>query len=416
MSISKETEVLVVGAGPVGLCTGLMLAERGIRVEIIDQHWRTSAHSYALALHPSSLQTLDELGLAHELVEEGHCVEKVLYYEGMVPRAEVAYAKLPGHFPFLLILAQDALEGALETRLAKKGVKVHWNHRAGFFDAEAPELTVRVDKLTQESVGYAITHSGWVVDRTFEVRPRFIVGTDGQHSVVRRHLGLDFQEQGHADMFAVFEFETDGTASPEVRVIFDGRFTNVLWPQRGGRYRWGFQLPEDQVTEPRSKNPLAVQIHDRTYPYLGREQLTSFIADRASWFDPPIGEIIWSLGVRFERRLVDQFGKGWAWLAGDAAHLAGPVGVHSMNVGLREARDVADRLYRILREGHGPETLKDYDQERLSEWRSLLTGKARVLDGADPWVSEYADRLVHCVPASGSDLHVLLGELGLALE
>ena len=54
----RHSEILVVGAGPVGLYTALLLAEQGLDVEIVDGQWSTAARSYALALHPRSLELL----------------------------------------------------------------------------------------------------------------------------------------------------------------------------------------------------------------------------------------------------------------------------------------------------------------------------------------------------------------------
>ena len=67
MSRTDETEVLVVGAGPTGILTALILAEAGIRVKIIDKEYRTAAHSYACVLHPGTLQALSRLGLTEEI-------------------------------------------------------------------------------------------------------------------------------------------------------------------------------------------------------------------------------------------------------------------------------------------------------------------------------------------------------------
>ena len=66
-------EVLVVGAGPVGLFAALALAKQGIQVAIVDREWRPGAHSYALALHPHSLSLLQELGIQESVLERAQC-------------------------------------------------------------------------------------------------------------------------------------------------------------------------------------------------------------------------------------------------------------------------------------------------------------------------------------------------------
>ena len=77
-----DPEVLVVGAGPVGLIAALFLQLHGVRVEVIDEDQRTTQHSYALAIHPRTLRILDEAGLAQKLIAAGRKLTKVAYYEG----------------------------------------------------------------------------------------------------------------------------------------------------------------------------------------------------------------------------------------------------------------------------------------------------------------------------------------------
>ena len=121
--------------------------------------------------------------------------------------------------------------------------------------------------------------------------------------------------------------------------------------------------------------------------------------------------------VRFERRLAATFGSHHIWLAGDAAHLAGPVGVQSMNIGLREAVDLAGTMHDLLRDGASQEQLNDYNAKRLAEWRLMLGsgGSLKPKEKTDPWVSGIADRLLPCLPASGDDLIRLAQQLHLEM-
>src|SRR3954454_24848962 len=96
----ERPEVLVAGAGPVGLMAALTLAEQGIQVQIVDQEKRPAARSYALALHPQSLRLLDEVGLADELLERAHRIERLAFYEGMERRGEVDPPPPPAGIPF----------------------------------------------------------------------------------------------------------------------------------------------------------------------------------------------------------------------------------------------------------------------------------------------------------------------------
>src|SRR5579864_5127761 len=117
-----DPEVLVVGAGPVGLVATLFLQKHGLRVAIIDTHQRTSQYSYALALHPRTLRALDEAGVGKKLIEAGRKITKVAYYEGGERRAEIDYAKLSSTHPWLLVVRQSVLERTVEEALRRKKI------------------------------------------------------------------------------------------------------------------------------------------------------------------------------------------------------------------------------------------------------------------------------------------------------
>lgn len=414
-----KTDVLVIGAGPVGLFTALSLAEQGIEVEIIDAQWRTAARSYALALHPSTLAVLDEVGLAGDLVGRGYRLDKVAFYEGGERRAELELPRLETGFSFVLVVPQQALENAFEERLAAKKVKVRWNHRLARLDAGEASCQAVVQRLGKESTGYSYAETGWVVEREIKTEAAYVVGADGHHSVVRRQLGLDFPELGDAQYYGVFELTAEADLEHEARIVLDAGSSNVLWPLGGGRFRWGFEIEPPEHPPDRVKGRLAVQVGADVFPSLDEARLLELIAARAPWFAADVQEIEWSLGIRFERRLASSFGRGRVWLAGDAAHLAPPIGVQSMNAGLREGRDLAAKLAAALGRGSaGGEDLEDYGRAHLDECRRLLTfnGNVEATAKAPEWVRKRAARIPGVVPASGADLERLLEQIGLRLK
>src|SRR5512134_1668489 len=97
-----DPEVLVVGAGPVGLVSALFLQQHGVRVEVVDMNQRTTQHSYALAIHPRTLSILDEAGLSEGLIKAGRKLTTVAFYEGRERRAAIDYSALASTHPYLL--------------------------------------------------------------------------------------------------------------------------------------------------------------------------------------------------------------------------------------------------------------------------------------------------------------------------
>ena len=310
-----DPEVLVVGAGPVGLVAALFLQQHGIRVEVIDMQQRTTQHSYALAIHPRTLRILDEAGLSAGLIGAGRKLTKVAYYEGRERRAEIDYAALASAHPYLLVLRQSVLERAAEEALRQQKLKVLWGHRLQSLNADDATPRAEVAKLDQVATGYPIARTEWVVARSETIRPAYVIGADGYDSAVRRMAGIEMEEHGAGQIFSVYEIEAAGELPAEVRVILDPDLTSVYWPLEEGRCRWGFQIQDASEHEAIDG---AARAADR------REgSLVHGAADAIYWS---------TLGL-FESRVTRSFGKGGVWLAGDAAHQAAPVGVHSMNSG-----------------------------------------------------------------------------------
>jgi 2-polyprenyl-6-methoxyphenol hydroxylase-like FAD-dependent oxidoreductase len=396
----SDPEVLVVGAGPVGLVAALFLQKHGVRVEIVDMHQRTTQHSYALAIHPGTLRILDEAGLSEGLIAAGRKLTKVAYYQGRERRAEIDYSALTSRHPYLLVVRQSLLERAVEESLREKKVKVLWGHRLQSLAADGATVRAEVAALDQVAAGYPVARSEWVVVRSETIRPAYVIGADGYDSAVRRMSGIETEEHGEGQIFSVYEIEAAGELPGEVRVILDPDLTSVYWPLEEGRCRWGFQ------------------IRDASEHVASMERLEQLMAARAPWCTARPTQIYWSTLGLFERRLTRSFGKGGVWLAGDAAHQAAPVSVHSMNSGLVEARELATRISRILREKAPPSLLDEFATSTHDAWRRLLNaGSVRALPGttraADSWVPQAAARIHGCIPASGDDLESLLKQIGL---
>jgi len=430
---ARDIEALVVGAGPVGMLAALALAERGVGVEIVDEEWRATARSYALALHSATLERLDRMesgdGLVDQLLARGHRVDRIAFYDGSPSqsadeaRATVDLGALGGNHPFVLVLPQKDLEDLLEERLERHGVRVRWNHRlAELTVGEGGESSLAVvEHLGKESTGYSVATTVWVVEKTLQLAPRFVLGADGHRSRVRHALGVDFPELGAPELYAVFELGSNAGPAEEVRVVLDadggttGGSADVLWPLGADRRRWSFQVRPEALEQEDRKRPdksrLAVQVGRHSYPYLSRESMEALIAERAPWFEGPLGELAWSVAVQFERRLAAELGRDGVWLAGDAAHLGPPIGVHSMNAGLAEALELAQGI------AAGGDTLQSYEPTVRAAWRQLLAFAEG--DGfeagpaADPWVRQHAGRILASLPAAGDDRKKLAEQLGL---
>ena len=137
--------------------TALRLAESGIAVQLIDQESRTAGRSYACALHPRTLQLLDEAGVAREAIQRGQRIETV----GLLRRRPAARGSqavpVAGGFPFVLVLPQSSLEDLLEKKLKERcGVKVHWNHRLADLAMKDGAAIASIEEMALAGKGYIV--------------------------------------------------------------------------------------------------------------------------------------------------------------------------------------------------------------------------------------------------------------------
>jgi 2-polyprenyl-6-methoxyphenol hydroxylase-like FAD-dependent oxidoreductase len=411
----NKPEVLVVGAGPTGLCAALALAKRRIRVQIIEKASRTGAHSYALALHAQSLRIFEKFGLLAPVLEKGIKISHIGVYEGATRKAEIRLRQDGADAASLVVLPQNTLEALLEGVLRDCGVSVLWNHELSQLALQSDKVVATINTLEQESMGYAVARSEWVVAKSTTLEVPFVIGADGHRSRVRRSLGIEFPEIAPAQQYAVFEFQSDLDLRDEVRIVLGKTTTDVLWPLPGRSFRWSFELAENGTPQViQMNNHPALAIDGAAYPLLSDDGLRKLIAERAPWFTGSIEASDWRIAVRFEHRLANTFSKDRVALAGDAAHLTGPIGVQSMNAGLAEANDLAGVVAESLHYGELHPCLESYGQHSLARWRHLgQVGSLQCSATTDPWICERRDRILPCLPASGPDLPPLAKQLGL---
>lgn len=424
MTHENHPDVLIVGAGPVGLFAALSLARQGVLLRVVDTGVWACKHSYALALHSDSLALFQELGLLKSVWDNSYPVRALGFYSSTGRHAQV-------QIPDLAVVRQDSLESILEEALRGYGVRVEWRHEVSALSAGDGWVTANLDRFEKDSRGYAVAHTEWAVAGTESLSVPFVLGADGYNSRVRRSLNIEFEQAAPAQYCAVFEFDTDADLQNEVRIVLGERTTDVLWPLPGNKCRWSFHLPD-------YSDPEAEQLQDRlrsagfgyfpmdrpkdraagsafpTVPVLEESSLRQLLAERAPWFSASISAIHWRTMVRFERRLARAFGQRRQWLAGDAAHLTGPIGMQSMNLGLFEAYDYASTVKRVL-SGASLNEFEAYGERWRDEWKRLqgMTGGLQPTADADPWLASHAGKLLPCLPSHGAGLTALAATLGM---
>lgn len=414
----KHSDVVVLGAGPVGLTAAHVLADCGVDFVLLDREKRTSTHSYALALHPETLELLDRLQVVEPILKRAVQLRRLAIYDGeRTQQGVVDYGLLPLKYPFLAVIGQNELEEILVESLAKKGHKPKWNHRARCIESVDGQVGLTVDRLVEGMTGYAVAHIETEIDKIFEYRANYLIGADGYASQARKAAQIAFPEVAPGLDYAVFEFETNIKLPHEMRMIVDGDKTHVFWPLQDGRCRFSFQMEAGFAQRSTfNKDHSLVDLAAQNVPELSNAHLDELLQKHAPWFIGSSDSVKWRAMVHFESHLAEQFGRDHIWLAGDAAHMARPAGVLSMNIGMQEAAALAQRLGDRSDADARAAALESYQLERQAEWRHLMNLGSSLtgLDAGASWLLQHQSHLVGNLPASGKTLELILAQLHLS--
>ena len=391
--MEARARVLVVGAGPVGLMTALHLTRHGVPVQVVDQSQRSAAKSFAVALHPRTVALLASSGVVEPLRWQGHSFARVAVF-ARGRRQALLTMPVDGELAHGgLTLPQDVLRTAIEAELRAAGVEVDYGWRLASLEQTTGEVRCHL-----EADGAPAHAPRAAAGAARTVVAAFVVGADGFQSSVRSALGITLIKLAPERPFAFFDVPQAPPAGNTAELAFGGH-ASAMYPLRGELTRYTFELPSEPLRP------------------LGVNELNELRRARMPWHGSGVERIEWS-GVRsFQPALAERLGRGRVWLVGDACHVASPIGAQSLNVGLREARELANGLCDCLGGRELEHLTCGYAEQRRIEWHRLLAiGTKASFAGRTPtWASEHLQQLLASLPASGDDLDDLLAQIGINL-
>src|ERR1700682_2794097 len=366
----RDTDVLIVGAGPTGLVLALWLTRLGVRVRIVEKTAEPGTTSRAVAVQARTLELYSQIGLADALVERGRKAAAANLWVAGKKAARAVFGDMGqglSPFPYALIFPQDEHERLLIHRLAEAGVQVE--RRTELLDFE-------------EAAGGVLAGLQRPDGAVEACEAAYIAGCDGAHSTVRAALEIGFPGGVYAHLFYVADVEASGAAmNGEVHVALGTTDFLAVFPLKGeGRARLigTVRQEAEHQHEDLSWNDVSTRVIE--------------------WMRIDVERVTWSSTYHVHHRVADRFRKGCGFVLGDAAHIHSPVGGQGMNTGIGDAVNLAWKLAAVLR-GHANASLLDsYEPERIAFARRLVATSDRAFTGVTtPWPIARRVRL-HIVP------------------
>jgi 2-polyprenyl-6-methoxyphenol hydroxylase-like FAD-dependent oxidoreductase len=351
----NDVDVLIAGAGPIGLTAAIELRRRGVRVRIVDPLLEPPQYAKAVGIQPRTLEVFEGMGVLEHILDAGMEMRgQFVFVNGSLDsRIDlVTPADVPIRFH---LLPQYSTERVLRDRLTD-------------LDAEI-ERGVRVSAFTPDDDGVTVTLTDAAGAET-SVRAGYLIGADGAHSTVRKGLGLGFEGGAFTEQYMLGDVAVDwsmprGYAIRAMHQADDGTTDDLLvcipLPGRG-RYRMSMLVPDELAIGPTSGGDgVAHGFEGTRTPELSHIQA---VVDRLSPEPATVSDLRWSSVFRISHRIVDSYGRGRVFVAGDAAHIHPPTGAQGMNTGVQDAHNLAWKLALAVAGDAAPGLLESYDLER----------------------------------------------------
>lgn len=381
-----DTDVLIVGAGPVGLFLANECSRRNLRWRLIEQRASQSEHSKALAIFPRTLEIFDMAGIVDPFLEKANRVTKVAVMSSDRILARMQFTPKETPYPFVAMVPQDVTEKLLVQELHTKGGNIEY--QTTFISAQQDD----------DGVDVVIEGTGG----STKLRVSILVGCDGAHSAIRHQLNLPFEGAEYGGSFLLADVETNSVLPGDEMQLCPSEFGPVaIFPMSATRRRIVATIDNPEGDAP------------------SLDLVRKVLAQRAP-NSIEARTLYWSAYFRIHHRQVARLREGRIFIAGDAAHIHSPFGGQGMNTGLHDVWNLVWKLDLFLN-GHGNQQLLDtYSSERLPVIKNVIETTHRlttVMGTPNKFAQALRDAVIPMVSRLAPFQHAFvqrLSELGVA--
>jgi len=336
-----NTDVAIVGAGPVGLMIANILGQYGVRVLLIEKLEQIIDFPRAIGLDDESLRVFQAVGLANEVVP--HTTPH--HWMRFVTASGRCFASIEPRTDEFGWSRRNAFHQPLADQTLYQGLKrfphasILFGHSVTSFSQDDAGVTLRIENAHGEPR---------------EVRASYLVGSDGGNSFIRRTLNVPFEGRTKPNQWIVVDVKNDPIGTPHIYMHCDPERPYVSAALPHGIRRFEFMVmpgeTEEEMTKPENMAKLMRKV-------VASPDKVDYIRKRV---------------YTHNARLAAKFRIGRVLLAGDAAHIMPVWQGQGYNSGIRDASNLAWKLALVVKGLAGGELLDTYGMERREHARSMI--------------------------------------------
>ncbi len=358
-----ELQVLVVGAGPIGLVTALGLAQQGVRVAVLESELQVSEGSRAIVFTRRSMEILQQAGVAERITAKGlpWRFGNSFYRGQRVFRMEAPHRDDDRYFPMTNLQQQYVEEYLLQALAAFPHAQVRWGHKVSRLLRNI-DVDGSVEDAGAAGQGPGVTLEIDTPGGTYVQQAPWVVAADGARSPLRAACGLKLEGAAYEGRFVIADIRIDLPLPTERLAFFDPPWnpgnTVLMHREPDSIWRVDYQLPPGETPE-QALEPASLKARiDAQLALIGHAGVP--------W------ELDWSSVYSARALTLPRYVHGRIAFAGDAAHLLPIFGVRGANTGFQDAQNLAWKLAATVRGQAAPALMDSYSHERVAAAREIV--------------------------------------------
>ncbi|KAF8628709.1 hypothetical protein AX17_005932 [Amanita inopinata Kibby_2008] len=400
-SLVKESavDVLIIGAGPAGLMACNALAKAGVNVRIIDMKPVKVMVGQADGISPRTIEVFQSYGLAERLLKEGNQIHLTAFYnpgpDGAIELTDrVADVTVSdARYPYEVTIHQGVIEDLFLDSMGKMGVEV--SRPVIPVSMQLSDDLHTLQDLASYPVRVMLKHLDSLDDQvaTEVVHAKFVIGTDGAHSWVRKSLGIAMEGEQTDYVWGVVDVKVD-TDFPDVRnkaVTHSNNGSCFVIPREDDKVRLYIQLGQKDAIDDATGRVSKAKISPHYIFEVAKKSLYPYTFETRSDFE-------WWTLYQVGQRVASQYSvKERIFIAGDACHTHSPKAGQGMNASMSDTHNLAWKLTYVLRGWAHMSLLRTYEDERRQYALDLIAFDRNFakLFSKKPKTEEYQDGVTH---------------------
>lgn len=327
-----DHDVVIIGAGPSGLCAGLSLAELGISTCILEKRSsKVSNLTRAFSVHSRTLEQLNLLGVTEDIVSRGVKTYKI----PLLWNIDVNFTNIQSIYNYMLTIPQYKVEEVLKQKYLSKGGTIHYN----------------TEYLDHYDNGQSVDIQCKNTRGHLEYHTKYMIGADGVHSSVRKNLGIEFTgERVLSDvLIADILFDSPTPIKKELLLEANSKGFVFMSPFGDGYYRvlgWNHNIS-------------ASTSKDHNYMV---NSLKNILTD-VTGINFSVENVRWISKFSSYESVAEKYNKGNIFLVGDSAHTHSPAGGMGMNLGIQDSINLCWKIAYSIKYNYRSSLLSTYEEE-----------------------------------------------------